>query len=53
MANAFFLVWPEVTFEKALINPLARYMSENKVLSDATITVHNIKENELFELECR
>lgn len=39
--------------EKALINPLARYMSENKVLSDATITVHNIKENELFELECR
>lgn len=39
--------------EKALINPLARYMSINKVLENSTINVSNIIENEeIYELEC-
>jgi len=39
--------------EKALINPLARYMANKKIVGDTHIIVTNIKDNELYELECK
>lgn len=40
--------------EKALINPLARYMSTNRVLENAIIDVLNIVGNqEIYEIECK
>ena len=39
--------------EKALINPLARYMSNNKITGDAHINIVNIKDNDCISSQLR